>query len=286
MKDIGPVNSSEMNITDIRIGERARKDLGDIDELAESIKRHGLIHPPALQPDGTLIAGYRRILACEKLGMTAIPVRIIAVDDLLAAERDEQLIRKAFTPSEAVAVARALEWRLHAVGRELKSAASKRRWAKVRGEDIVVGDSPTTMLSRRHAAKVVGMADKRYRQAKEVVEAAEQDSGQFGDLVEKMDATGSVLAAHTELRRRRDAAPVRHAVFRRMRHRDQNKEVDQAIVMLNGLVIGLQRIDIEELEASRVGEWSADLKRLLSAINTFYRRLCNERSKQQEPASV
>lgn len=34
------------------------------------------------------------------------------------------------------------------------------------------------------------MADQRYRQAKEVVEAAEQDQERFGDIVEAMDTHG------------------------------------------------------------------------------------------------
>ena len=34
-----------VKITDIKIGNRFRKDLGDIDSLAESIKELGLIEP-------------------------------------------------------------------------------------------------------------------------------------------------------------------------------------------------------------------------------------------------
>jgi ParB-like chromosome segregation protein Spo0J len=78
--------SEIVDIASIHIGERARKDMGDIDALAASIKVHGLIHPPAVQPDGTLIAGQRRILACQQLGWTQIPVRVIAVEDLLSAD--------------------------------------------------------------------------------------------------------------------------------------------------------------------------------------------------------
>ena len=51
------------------------------------------------------------------------------------------------------------------------------------------------MDSCRSAAAAVGMADQRYRQAKEVVEAAEQDAAQFGDIAETMDTTGNVMSA-------------------------------------------------------------------------------------------
>ena len=50
-----------MRIADIRIGERHRKDMGDIEGLARSIDEIGLLHPVVVRPDGTLVAGERRI---------------------------------------------------------------------------------------------------------------------------------------------------------------------------------------------------------------------------------
>jgi ParB/RepB/Spo0J family partition protein len=45
-----------------------------ITELAESISRLGLIHPVVIRRDGKLIAGERRLKACQFLGWTSIPV--------------------------------------------------------------------------------------------------------------------------------------------------------------------------------------------------------------------
>lgn len=58
-----------MNITinEIKQNDRAREDFGDLDELAESIARLGLIHPISLGPDKTLIAGGRRYAALSKM---------------------------------------------------------------------------------------------------------------------------------------------------------------------------------------------------------------------------
>ena len=58
----------EINIYEIRIRDRIRKELRDIDDLAESIKEIGLIQPIILTKDNELIAGHRRLLACKKLG--------------------------------------------------------------------------------------------------------------------------------------------------------------------------------------------------------------------------
>jgi len=52
-----------MKISEINWGERARKDLGEIEELAEDIKRLGLIHPIVIDETNTLRAGGRRLSA-------------------------------------------------------------------------------------------------------------------------------------------------------------------------------------------------------------------------------
>lgn len=57
----------------IKVGDRARKDLGDIDGLAESISDVGLINPVTIDTNYNLIAGERRFRAMQKLGWTEIP---------------------------------------------------------------------------------------------------------------------------------------------------------------------------------------------------------------------
>lgn len=57
--------------------ERQRRELDRIDELAASIRRVGLIHPPVLSRDGVLHVGERRVAACRSLGWTHIPVQFI-----------------------------------------------------------------------------------------------------------------------------------------------------------------------------------------------------------------
>jgi ParB family chromosome partitioning protein len=93
-------------ITSIKIGKRHRRDLGDIDALADSIASIGLLHPVVITPAGTLVAGERRLRACERLGSTDIPVTVIDVGKIVRGEYAENAERKDFTLSEAVIVRR------------------------------------------------------------------------------------------------------------------------------------------------------------------------------------
>jgi len=66
-------------ITDITIAFTPRQDLGDLDGLAASIRRWGLLQPVGVTADNMLVFGLRRLRACQLLGWETIPV--VAVED-------------------------------------------------------------------------------------------------------------------------------------------------------------------------------------------------------------
>lgn len=98
-------------IANIQIGQRFREDMGDIESLKASIEKLGLLHPVVISTDRVLIAGERRIQACQAMGWEEIPVTVVDLDSglWLVAERDENLERKDMTVSEMVALAKVLE---------------------------------------------------------------------------------------------------------------------------------------------------------------------------------
>lgn len=71
----GKFKSFPLSSVIINRGDRQRRELTGIDELAESIHRIGLINPIVVSPDGILVAGERRLTACTQLGWTSIPVQ-------------------------------------------------------------------------------------------------------------------------------------------------------------------------------------------------------------------
>jgi len=83
--------------------ERFRKDLGDLVELKNSIKEIGLIHPIVIDSRGELIAGARRLKACQELGIEPV-YRIVDFENPMKAQIHENTIRKDFTYSEIYAI--------------------------------------------------------------------------------------------------------------------------------------------------------------------------------------
>jgi hypothetical protein len=98
-----------LRISKIKIGERFRKDMGDIDALERSIQQLGLLQPIVVTMDHKLVAGERRILAARRLGWKVIPAHVIDIASMLSGEIAENVIRKDFTPSERLAIAEAVE---------------------------------------------------------------------------------------------------------------------------------------------------------------------------------
>ncbi len=101
------------SLSAITVGHRHRTDLGDIDQLAESIRREGMLQPIAITPDGVLVSGRRRLAALERLGEKKAPVWVVdGVSDKLTAllaEQAEQVHHKPLTETEKATLYRELK---------------------------------------------------------------------------------------------------------------------------------------------------------------------------------
>lgn len=86
--------------------DRQRRELRNIDELAETIQRLGLIHPLVIDQDGKLIAGERRLTAIRQLGWTHVPVQMVedlSDYELQCIELEENVKRENLTWQDEVA---------------------------------------------------------------------------------------------------------------------------------------------------------------------------------------
>jgi hypothetical protein len=93
----------KLPVDQIIVGERRREDMGDIDGLARSIRRYGLLHPIVIDRDRNLVAGERRLRAVQHLGWDEVEVRDLGEltePELREIELEENLRRKDLTDYE------------------------------------------------------------------------------------------------------------------------------------------------------------------------------------------
>ena len=95
----------EHAIDQLKKGSQYRRDPDeDLDELCDSIRRVGVLNPPAVTEDYVIITGNRRVAAMERIGMRVTPIWVVpGVSDKLSyvlAIRDEQTLHKALKPLE------------------------------------------------------------------------------------------------------------------------------------------------------------------------------------------
>ncbi len=92
-----------VQIKDIKIKKRVRKDLGNLEDLKDSMKIYGLMNPITLNNKYELIAGERRLQSAIQLGWTSINANIVdnlSEVDQLEMEIEENNQRKEFTEAE------------------------------------------------------------------------------------------------------------------------------------------------------------------------------------------
>jgi N6-adenosine-specific RNA methylase IME4 len=193
-------------IADIRIGStRHRKDMGDIAGLAASIEAVGLLHAPVIKPDGTLVAGQRRIEAAKAIGWDLIPVHVVTnldeAEKFLTAEMDENTCRQDFLPSEAVSAAAAIRAVLEPLAKKAQADGGKeggkssgRGRKKNRGRaNYPKPKQDESARTSNSAAKKVGMSRRSLEKAEAVMASGDEK------LIGEMDKTGKVNGAFKKL---------------------------------------------------------------------------------------
>jgi hypothetical protein len=203
----------EIKIDSIKVGSRHRRDMGDLTTLAESIRQEGLLQPIGVTDRLELVFGERRIRAVRDiLKRKTILARIVDVSSILAGEYHENEVRKDFTPSERVAIARTIERQIgNRRGQRVQKIAQVEPGRKTRdaaAERAGFGNHETY----RQAAKVVGSGTSRLIQAMDggrvsisaaavLADADPDEQDRILDLDEK-----AILQAAKEIRQRQTAA--------------------------------------------------------------------------------
>jgi N6-adenosine-specific RNA methylase IME4/ParB-like chromosome segregation protein Spo0J len=197
---------AEFPLEAIRIGDRFRRELGDIALLASSIAEIGLLHPIVLTSENELIAGARRIAAFRQLGRTSVPAHVVPLADIVRGEFDENAVRSDFLPSEYVAIKRAL------ADEERRQARQRQLATLKRGDDQPVRENSPNGVNGRSGDKIAraaGVSRRTMEKADAVVAAAEREPERFAGLVEEMDRTRRVNGVYRKLVVSEKAAVIR-----------------------------------------------------------------------------
>ncbi|EQA46713.1 ParB-like protein [Leptospira broomii serovar Hurstbridge str. 5399] len=102
----------KIRVSDIKVKNRIRKDLGDLQSLRTSIQTLGLLHPIIIDLDNKLVSGERRLECVKSLGWEYVDVRIVDVrskKERILIEAEENNVRLPFSSEEQDRVRKLLQ---------------------------------------------------------------------------------------------------------------------------------------------------------------------------------
>lgn len=218
-----------VNVSAVRVVDRHRRDLGDIEGLMRSIEDVGLINPITLTPGFELVAGGRRLEAYRRIGRGTIPARIVdTLADAAAAlrvERDENTCREDMLPSELAALGEALyEFERPKAEESLRLAQERGRATRsgVPMEERTGAPVQKGKTSER-VGQALGVSGRTYEELRSAYRLAHdnevpEDERELGQrALEEMDRTRAIKPAarkmHRDLRAKRDAQDAKKAAL-------------------------------------------------------------------------
>jgi DNA modification methylase len=159
-----PMNAEKVKWDDVQMDERSRKDFGNLEELALSIQKNGLIHPPTvtIAPPGaakpyTLVGGERRMRAMKMLEVPFFPVNLreaLEYHEVLELELMENfhrkemlwqeqciLIARTHREKERVAAVDSKTWGVRETGRLLGVSIGHVSHATTLAPKLIAGDA-------------------------------------------------------------------------------------------------------------------------------------------------
>lgn len=272
-------------VDSVRVQDRYRVDLGSLDDLCESIRAVGLLHPIVVTRDLRLVAGQRRLEAVRLLGWSEVPATFVSglgeASALLVSERDENTCRKPMTSSELYALGKALE------ALERPKAADRQRAALKQGDEFPSGSTePNGPNHGNPTAKAVGdgigVSQAQWKRLKHIGDRAVAGDGQAAETLAKIDqGKETIRGGYDRLPRPERTNPSRppanlgnigdkRSVPRRKGPQKQLRQLASKVRDLGNLV---RMIDLDGLTKEEADSIAADLSEGLSALTTLRNQL-------------
>ncbi|GEM_PF-3470621 len=187
----------------VEVGERYRKDPGDLTGLIASINELGILEPLVVVRKGPsrylLVCGGRRFACATKLGLKEVPVHVVELANPLQAEFDENAHRKEYTLTERVAIIQAIQ------ATRIGHRPSKDELEKASETDTFPRGSTYSV-----AEQALGVKKDTLRKEVKLVTAVSENPEKYGPLLEAvMQKKKSVSAAVKQIEADKLAAQVK-----------------------------------------------------------------------------
>jgi ParB-like chromosome segregation protein Spo0J len=275
----------------IRVGERIRKDLGDLGRLTDSIASKGFINPISVDENMKLICGQRRLEAAKRLGWPVVEVRVFPVGTDAAAaqalEVDENECREPFTLAEAHAYYESIKTPVEERGQRAHAA---REMGTRDYRDPIQQEPKSDRPALDKATKVTGRSEAQlasYGYLKRVAgdESKPEAIRQLaGDLIDRVDAEDvAVTSAAKEVREAVKQAegepakkPQRNPLMKKLRHSDSNRVIDGIVTSVEIPESSLELIDWDDIDPERIDHWVSSLTDSIRSLTTLKNRLKKE----------
>ena len=243
----------KIRISTIKIPEQFRKDMGDLEELAESI-RGGLLQPVGITPKRELVFGFRRLTACRDiLKWKTIPARTVDVPSIFEGMLTENMVRKDFSVSERVAIFQTIKKEIGdrqgkrtdlGLGENFPEVEPGQRTDDFAAKRAGLGNRKTAAMAesavKASASKLVDAMDKgeiSISAAAEVVSLARKDQKAFIENHDQTRLTAQQVRKYRKLRRIEDEQEKeRQAIIRMPRQRRWTITTSQKVVQCDLLV--------------------------------------------------
>ena len=262
----GTESTNLIKITDIDPNKNQPRKLffdDSLEELAESIRIHGILQPLAVRrSEGgryLIIAGERRFRAAKRAGLTEVPAVIVDADDRAVAELAliENLQREDLNPVEEAEGFKALidefeltqEEAAERLGKSRSSLANAMRLLSLSSDALAL--LREGRIERGHAKVILGLSDKdKQTEAANIVAERNLNVRQTEELVRRMNK--STLSAPEEV----SDIPVVDYIA--ALERDLTKSLGRKVKLTHGKKRG-------KIELEYYG--NDDLDRLIAALN-------------------
>ena len=212
----------EWSVAAIQVGNRHRRDHGEMNPLIASIERHGLLQPITITPEGFLICGARRLAAVKRLGWKTVRVWVRSgLSDRLGqllAEQDDNVLHKPLTPLEAAGLYRELKALLEEDAKRRQEASrfsSENQQGKDGGGKLPAPSLGSTGPAPVQAAAMVpgGVSYKTFDKIGYLQKIAGDETmpdelrGRAKTELERMEGGGPVTPGYERVRNEVDAQP-------------------------------------------------------------------------------